>query len=147
MKKIFMALMAVCGFYFAQGQNAISTVSANYEYVFNDSSELTMPDSLQFVMLKKRITVNVSTGNTSGVSKLAVLLGSSEGSNDIFYKEFDWGQSGDFGDGTSYHSSGSSVTIGTGVHQGREIYYVEVFAMKEDETRSESRKQTIVFSP
>lgn len=147
MKKLFLVFIAVLGFYCSIAQNAINTVSASYEYVIADSAELELPDSLQFMMLKKRITVNVSSGNTSGVSKLAVLLGSSEGSNDIFYKEFDWGQSGDFGDGTSYHSSGSSVAIGTGVHQGRKIYYVEVFAMNEDGTRSESRKQTIVFSP
>ena len=85
MKKIFSVLMAVCGFYFAQGQNAVNSISASYEYVVNDSSEFELPDSLQFMMLKKRITASVSTGNTSGVSKLAVMLGSSEGSNDIFY--------------------------------------------------------------
>jgi hypothetical protein len=147
MKKIFMAFMAVCGFYFAQGQNAVNTVSASYDYVIADSTELSLPDSLQFMMLKKRITASVSTGNTSGVSKLVVLLGSSEGSNDMFYKEFDWGQSGDFGDGTSYHSSGNGIAIGTGVHPGREIYYVEVFAMKEDGTRSESRRVQVVYSP
>lgn len=111
-------------------QNPITSVSA--------TAESTNPSSTFFQRLQqKHYVLNVVTENTEGVQKIAAMLGSSEGSNDIYYKEFDFGEAGNFDDGTSYSATGTVLTLGLGNRRGAGTVYAEVFAVYSDTVRSE----------
>ncbi len=71
------------------------------------------------------------------------MLGSNEGSNDVLYKEFVYGTQGDFDDGTSYHSNGSSITLGLGSFSGSPTYHAEVFGIMSDGKRSDGKRAEI----
>lgn len=137
MKKLVVVFITCLGFYCAQGQSPIESISGEYTYVNPDTVFLSsLPEDL--LQLEDRlIMLHLSFGATEGISKLAVAAGSSEGSNDLFYKEFSWGQGGDFDDGTYYHTTGSMAEIGIGVFSGLPRYYLGVYCIKADGSLSE----------
>ncbi len=126
-----------------QAQTTVANLSASTQYVNTDQTALdTMPLTI-LRMEQRTITLNVALGNIQNISKIATAIGSSEGSNDLFYKEFNLGAEGNFSDGTSYHAQGNTVTISVGNYSGALAYYAEVFAIKTDGTRTEGRRVEI----
>lgn len=124
-------------------QNPVSSLTASYRYPNLTNLEIAAMSATELQMEKINFTLNVTLGSTSDISKIVVLLGTTEGSSDIFYKEFDYGVNDTFDDGTSYSTTGNLINIGIGPFAGSEHYYVEVMAIMEDESRSESARATI----
>lgn len=120
---------------------AIATLGASAEYVNTDQVALDAMPPFILEFEQRVVTLNLVMGNTSGITRIAAAIGSSEGSNDIFYKEFDFGTQGEFGDGTSYHAQGNTVQLGLGNYVGS--YYAEVFALRSDGTKSERKRYRI----
>jgi len=116
----------------AFSQNPVSTVSLHPDYIGVSAEDLAQMDSTMKIMLPANYTIHAVVNGSQNVSKLAVKLGLSDGGSDLFYKEFDFGTEGDFDDGTSYHASGSSITLGIGRFGGYGEYHVEVRAIKDD---------------
>ena len=91
----------------------------------------------------RSIQLNLTAGATQGLSKIVVMLGSSEGSSDVFYKEFVYEATGNFADGTSYSSNGNSITLALGNRTGARPMYAEVFGMMSDGKRSKPKRVVI----
>ena len=129
MKKIVFLLGICCLTFSFNGfaQASLSNLNGSFEYV-SDSTTLSQLDSSLLAMEERTLSISVNCSG-SGIAKLAVSVGSAEGSNDVFYKEFDYGQTGTFGDGTSYSSSGSNHTVSVGNYAGFSDYYLEVKAL------------------
>ncbi|MCG3165592.1 MAG: hypothetical protein POELPBGB_01360 [Bacteroidia bacterium] len=132
-------------FYFTKtfGQTTVTHLSATAEYLNPDQAALdSMP--LNILRMEERaFTLQITLGNTQNVNKIVVALGSSDGSNDLFYKEFAYGVDGNFQDGTFYHSNGNNVSVGIGNYAGAITYYAEVYAIKENGTRTEGKRYSI----
>lgn len=116
----------------AGAQNPISGVSASYQYPELTQVQLAVFSPLQLQMERIALSVNVSISDAQNISKILVLLGTSEGSNDVFYKEFDYGTAGVFADGTSYTVTGNGAALGLGSFSGVEHYYIEVTVLMQD---------------
>ena len=153
-KTIFTALFCITGFFFAQAQNQpdLSLLTQpehpdpyNHAIVVAQvSGSIANAGNGQLAALQPRaVTMIVIAGATQGLSKIAVLIGSSAGSNDILYKEFVYGTQGDFGDGTSYHSVGNNITLVLGNYSGSPAYHAEVFGIMDDGKRSEGKRVII----
>jgi hypothetical protein len=134
MKKIFFLLLAGCTLcvWNSEAQNPISNITASYQYPELTQVQLSAMSPLQLQMERISLSVNVSITEGQNLSKILVLLGTSEGSSDVFYKEFDYGTAGVFADGTSYTTSGNGVALGLGSFSGVEHYYIEVTALMQD---------------
>lgn len=133
MKKIFSVIMAVCGFYFAQGQiNSvaldINTMPNNTANAETDSVGVPLPLNTALLIVEK----GQSQSSGSSIIKLHVKLGSSLGSANFISKVFDLSQPGLFEDNTSLAVADSHVYIilGSFVYQG--TYYAEVKAEMSD---------------
>jgi hypothetical protein len=137
--------LIACAFFVknAGAQNPVAHLGATATYLNTDQAALdTMPIFI-LLMEERSITLNVVMGNTNGVSKIAAAIGSSEGSNDLFYKEFEYGTEGNFQDGTTYQAQGNTIDLGVGNYAGAAVYYAEVFVIKEDGTRGEGKRVEI----
>lgn len=89
---------------------------------------------------RSSINLHITLMPLQGISKIVVMLGSSAGSNDVFYKEFDPAQQGQFDDGTSLQRNGMSLNIGINDSRAPLPLHAEVFALLNDGTRSLSRR-------
>lgn len=124
-------------------QSPISNLTASYRYPDLTNLEVAAMSATELQMEKINFTLNITLGSTSDISKIVVLLGTTEGSSDIFYKEFEYNVNDTFDDGTSYSTTGNLINIGLGSFAGSEHYYVEVMAIMEDESHSEPERVTI----
>lgn len=113
---------------------SVSAVTANYQYTNPDQALLDTLDASLLQLEERNITATITLSSSDNISKIALMLGSTEGSNDIFYKEFDFGVSGTFADGTSYAASGNTLSIGLGRFNGSPQYFVGAYAIKSDGT-------------
>lgn len=125
------------------GQNPVSSLTASYRYPDLTNLQVAAMSATELQMEKVNFSLNITLGSTSDISTIVVLLGTTEGSSDIFYKEFEYNVNDTFDDGTSYTTTGNLVNIGLGPFVGSEHYYVEVMAIMEDESRSASVRVTI----
>lgn len=141
-KLVFVFFPLLLGLQVSLGQNPISEISVSTHYVGLDSVALAQMDTNQLAATPKTFAVVVELASSSNVSRLVLMLGSADRSNDIFHKEFEYGVSGDFGDGTSYHSSGNEIILGTNVY-GEHRHYLQVYAIMEDESESEHVNLTV----
>ena len=108
-----------------------ATVIAHLSGSANESQDLFAPLNIQ---------LQITAGATQGLSKIAVLVGSSEGSSDVFYKEFVYEAAGNFADGTSYSSNGNSITLALGNQAAALPLYAEVFGIMSDGKRSKGKR-------
>jgi hypothetical protein len=125
MKKIFIAFMAVCGFYVAQAQITginliIHTMPNNDPYAETDSAGVPLPYHIA--------SVRVDFSSLAGVVKLHVKLGSSAGGSNIFNRVFELNEPGMFENGSSIaiQDNIAYLTLGAFTEQG--TYYSEVKA-------------------
>jgi hypothetical protein len=129
MKKIFSVLMAVCGFYFAQGQITgadlqVYSVANNNPYAERDSSGAPLPFYVT--------TITVPFENVTNVARLHVKLGSSEGANDIYNRVFELNGTEIPEDGSSIFLQQSSIYLTLGTFSNQGTYYSEVKAEMSD---------------
>jgi hypothetical protein len=143
LKTILITLLYILYGVISYAQNPITNLTASYRYPDLTNLEVSAMSATELQMEKINFTLNVTLGSISDISKIAVLLGTSEGSSDIFYKEFEYNVNDTFDDGTSYSTTGNLINIGMGPFAGSEHYYVEVIAIMEDESHSESARVTI----
>lgn len=137
--KIFLLiLISVIAAEIVKAQNPISSVVASYQYVNLVPVQIAGMSSEQLQLENKNFNVIATLQSTTGVSKIAVMMGSGNGSNDLFYKEFILNEEGTSDDGTFYSSNGNNLNFGIGQYSGPPRYYVEVFAIMEDGSFSES---------
>lgn len=71
-------------------------------------------------------SVFVKLQDTLNVSKIHVKLGTTQGGNNLFSKDFLFDVSGNLSDGTSYVRNGLNVLLGIGQFVGLNSYYAEV---------------------
>lgn len=145
MKARTIIITILCSLYgvISYSQSPISNLTASYRYPDLSNLQVAAMSATELQMEKINFALNITLGSISDISKVAVLLGTTEGSSDIFYKEFEYNVNDTFDDGTSYTTTGNLVNIGLGPFVGSEHYYVEVMAIMEDESRSESVRVTI----
>ena len=73
-------------------------------------------------------TMNITLGtDTSNIDSVHVMLGSSDGANDLYSGTFANSQQGTFPDGTSYFRKGYSIFIGLGQYTGLNQFYAQVW--------------------
>ncbi len=135
-KIIFLVLSCFISITLLKAQNTISGITASYQYPELSQVQIAGMTPLQLQMERIILDVSVTITNAQDVSKLIVLLGTTEGSSDVVYKEFDYNTEGIFADGTSYSTSGNRVTLGLGTFTGVEHYYIEVAALMQDGTQT-----------
>jgi hypothetical protein len=136
-------LSPLCFIINSHAQNPVSSLTVSAEYLSPDSSLFQLLPEERREMEERKINAYVNLSASEGVEKIALSLGSSEGSNDIFYKEFIYGDEGDFSDGTSCHSSGNGFSFCIGNYAGFSQYYVAVFTIMSDGSMSESIRYTL----
>ncbi len=124
-------------------QNPISSLAVNANYTSSDSLLFQLLPPERREMEQRTFSAIINLSSTSGVSKIGVALGSSEGSNDIFFKEFTYGEEGDFSDGTSCHASGNGFAFGIGDYAGLSEYHAEVYAIMSDGSKKEPVRYTL----
>ncbi|MCG3167816.1 MAG: hypothetical protein POELPBGB_03611 [Bacteroidia bacterium] len=117
---------------FNSSAQSVGAVTATWQYTNPDQALLDTMEAGLLQLEEKDITATVTLASNENISKITVLLGSSEGSNDVFYKEFTFGSNGTFSDGTSYSSSGNTITLGLGKFRGRPQYYIGAGVIKTD---------------
>lgn len=132
------ALLCIAATVLTKAQSPVSGITASYQYPQLTQVQLAGMDALQLQMERIALTINVGISDPQDISKILVLVGSTEGSSDVLYKEFEYGSAGVFSDGTSYSSSGNGAVIGLGTYTGIEHYYVEAAAILEDGSQSAS---------
>lgn len=110
----------------------VSAITATYQYTNPDQAYLDTLDANLLQLEERSITATITLASSDNISKIAVMLGSSEGSNDVFYKEFAFGVTGTFGDGTSYVASGNTITISMGNFMGAPQYHLSAYGLKPD---------------
>lgn len=142
-KIILTTLLCITVLTVTRAQNAITTLTANYQYPQLNQIQLAGMNAIQLQMEQIKLSATVGVDNTQQISKLVVLIGTVEGSSDISYKEYDYGVEGTFADGTSYTASGSNVLLGIGTYSGVEHYYVEVAAIMQDGSQSTGMRAAI----
>lgn len=127
----------------ASAQDSLLSLTGSSEFTGLSNEAVAAMNPMELSMAKKSVTLTVNVASSSGIAKIAVMLGNSKGSNDIFYKEFDLGDTGNFDDGTFYHNSGGNLVFGIGTFRGASEYHAEVFAIMENGTRSKSARYVI----
>lgn len=132
MKNTFLLLSFAVLYSIANAQSPVDTIQASAQYTTTDQAYLDTLDEQLLLLEEREITVNIIMAYDSIVSQLIVMLGTDEGSNNIFYKKFDYGSNGNFSDGTSYQSNGNNITVKIGRFSGMPRYYVEVIPIAQD---------------
>jgi hypothetical protein len=105
-----------------------STTSNNYDVNGNP----TVTDSTVF-----GASMNILLYDTVGISSIAVLFGRSEGVYDLLQKTFTFNSTGTFPDGTSYYSSGLSITLGLGEFTDLKHYSAELIVHRTNGSRTD----------
>lgn len=72
----------------------------------------------------KGIMVIIVT-DTTVISKIHVRMGNTNGSNDLFSKQYDFDVTANFPDGTSYRREGNVIYLGIGDYTGLNHFYAE----------------------
>lgn len=131
----FILLLSILITHDCWSQNPVTHVSVSSEYVGLTSQQIAQMSPEELDVVTKILEVGVTIGQSTGIDKVVVMIGSAEGSNDIFYKEYDFGVTGDFEDGTYYQENGNVLTLGTTACVPFKNY-VSVETIKDDGSRT-----------
>lgn len=125
-----------------KAQNPIADIGTHIEYLELDEQAMGGMSEEELAAWPKVLFIDLMVIPNAQISAIAISIGSSKGSNDMFYKEFSYGADGDFPDGTSYHTNDSHINIGT-IPYGLHLRHVEVIALMNDGDQSQPVRTTI----